>query len=123
MGHLCLLQRWIWVMIKEVGLVTLVEGAFSFRDKHRADARITVTYPHAGQKEAALRVIGGDDDGLMPQVIHEGVSAHGDNASPFEDNGDGLVMANKNRLRETDAHRGEHGNHTNYCGNDHFSHR
>ncbi len=91
-------------MIQEVGLVTLVEGAFSFRDEHCADAHITVTYPDAGQETAALRVIGGDDDGLMPQVIHEGVSAHGDNAPPFEDNGDGLVMANKDRLRETDAH-------------------
>ena len=91
-------------MIKKVGLVTLVEGAFSFRDEHRVDARITMTSLDACQEVAARRVLGGDDDGFMPQVIHEGVSAHRYNASPFKDNGDGLVMANKNRLREADAH-------------------
>ncbi len=90
-------------MIKKVGLVTLVEGAFSFRDEHHADARITVTSPDAGQENAAPRVIGCDDDGLVTQVIHEGVSAHGYNAAPFEDNGDGLVMANNDRFREADA--------------------
>ena len=89
---------------KEAGLVALVEGAFSFRDEHRVDMRITVTAPDTGQEVAALRIIGGDHDGLMPQVIHEGFSAHGYHATPFEDNGDGLIMANENRFGEADAH-------------------
>ena len=87
---------------KEAGLVALVEGAFSFRDEHRWNARITVTAPDAGQEVEALRIFGGDDDGFMTQVVDEGVSAHGNNASPFEYNGDGLVMTKKG-LREADA--------------------
>ena len=90
-------------MNKEAGLVALVESTFSFRDEHRADTRITVTALDDGQEVAALRVIGGDDDGFVAQVVDEGVSAHGNNASSFEDNGDGLVMAKKG-LREADDH-------------------
>ena len=91
-------------MNKEAGLVALVEGAFSFRDEHRMDAHITVTAPDTGQEVATVRGIGGDNDGLMPQVIHEGVSAHGYHATPFENNGDGLAMVNENRFRKADAH-------------------
>src|SRR6516225_4629567 len=107
---------------KEMGLVTLVEGAFPFRNEQRANTHVTMTAPDTRQKVETLHVLSGDHNGLVPQVIHKGISAHGHHTVSFEDDGEGLVMADNDRFRKTGAHRGTYGNHTKNNGYDHLSH-